>query len=167
MPRLKSHEAGVSHVVAVLFILAIGIIGAVAIRISSAQRYRYTLPTRPNFTSGSSAVCRSNGVTIVPPAGQSCSITQGASGLECKINGAPTTCPGGNSSPSGATQGTPGAATNYNNIRTSTGSTGSSGSSVCTANGATITAPAGSTCSISSNNGVAQCYINNQPAQCQ
>ena len=163
MLRLKSHETGVTHVVAVLFILAIGIIGAVAIRISSAQRYRYTLPTRPSFTSGTSSVCRSNGVTIVPPAGQSCSITQGPGGLECKINGVRTTCPGGNTSTGGATQGTPGAATNYTNIQTSTGSTGSAGSSVCTANGHSITGP---NCSISSDASGTHCKVNGVERPC-
>lgn len=45
-------------------------------------------------------------------------------------------------------------------------STSTSGS-VCSANGAKITAPAGSNCSISSVNGVAICYINNKETPCQ
>lgn len=163
MLRLKSHETGVTHVVAVLFILAIGVIGAVAIRVSSAQRYRFTMPTRPSFTSGGSSVCRSNGVTIVPPAGQSCSITQGANGLECKINGIPTACPGGSTSTSGASQGTQGAANNYTNITTSTGNTGSAGSSVCTANGHSITGP---NCSISSDGSATTCKVNGAVVPC-
>lgn len=164
MLRLKSNETGVGHVVAVLFIIAIGVIGAVAIRISSAQRYRFTAPPRTNFTSGSSAVCRSNGVIIVPPAGQSCSITQtGDGGVQCAINGVPTTCPGANTSTGVSSQGAQGGSYNFNNITTSTGNTGSAGSSVCTANGHSITGP---NCSISSDANGTVCKINGEPRPC-
>lgn len=164
MLRLKNHQAGVSHVVAILFILAIGIIGAVAIRISSAQRLRYTIPTyptRPTIT-GSSAICRSNGITLVPPAGQSCSITQDSSGVHCKINGVEVACPASSTGTS-TTTGTPGTATNNTNITTTNGSNGSTGSSTCSANGHGITGPS---CSITSDSSGTHCYVSGVEKPC-
>lgn len=115
MLSLKKNQSGISHVVAVLFILAIGVIGTVAIRTSSAQRARYNRPSyRPSY----------NQPTYTQPS-----------------TSFPTT------------------------TRPSTGT--STSGSVCTANGARITAPAGSSCSISSENGVATCYINGSPATCE
>ncbi|HUP26020.1 MAG TPA: hypothetical protein VM124_00025 [Candidatus Limnocylindrales bacterium] len=164
MIGLKNDQAGVSHIVAVFFILAIGVIGAVALHISSAQRLRYTPPTINRPTSyGSSSVCSSNGVTMMAPAGQSCSITKDASGVHCKVNGADVACPAAGS-PSTAKPGTPGAATNYTNINTSTGSNGSAGSSVCSADGHRITGP---NCSISSDSSGVHCKVNGAEVPCE
>lgn len=67
---------------------------------------------------------------------------------------------------------------NYSNTQTSVGNPGSSSSSssnssssgsssTCSANGATITAYNGDTCSITSNNGVVTCKVNNEVKPCQ
>ncbi len=162
MIGLKNNQAGFSNAVAVLFILAIGVVGVLALHMSSAQRLRYTLPTisRPAFSS--SSICSSSGVTMVAGAGQSCSITQDASGVHCKINGADVTCPPA-TIPSTTTSGTSGTATNNTTKTTTNGSTGSTGTSVCTADGHKIT---GANCSISSDSSGVHCKLSGKDVPC-